>query len=48
VSAREAYYIPPGHRFEALEDVEFSPKEEPDKTFEVVGKNIEAMKGISC
>ncbi len=46
VSAGEAYYAPPGHLFEALEDtetVEFSPKEELEKTQEVIGKNIEAM-----
>ena len=46
ISAGEAYYARPGHVFEALEDtetVEFSPKEEFDKTLEVVGKNIEDM-----
>ena len=46
VSAGEAYYVRPGHVFEALEDtetVEFSPKEEFDKTLEVVGKNLEDM-----
>jgi hypothetical protein len=45
-SAGEAYHARPGHVFEALEDtetVEFSPKEEFDKTVEVVSKNIEAM-----
>jgi hypothetical protein len=45
-SAGEAYYAHPGHVFEALEDtetVEFSPKEEFDKTLEAVSKNIEAM-----
>jgi hypothetical protein len=45
-SAGEAYYARPGHVFEALEDtetVEFSPKEEFDKTLEAVSKNIEAM-----
>jgi hypothetical protein len=45
-SGGEAYYARPGHVFEALEDsetVEFSPKEEFDKTMEVVSKNIEAM-----
>jgi len=44
--AGEAYCSPLAHRFEALKDVElveFSPKEELDETFEVVGKNIEAM-----
>ncbi len=46
VSAGEAYYARPGHVFEALEDcetVEFSPKEELERTLEVVGKNLEAM-----
>jgi hypothetical protein len=46
VSAGEAYYARPGHVFEALEDtetVEFSPKEEFDKTLEAVSKNVEAM-----
>jgi hypothetical protein len=46
LSAGEAYYVAPGHVFEALEDtetVEFSPKEEFDKTLEVVGKNLEDM-----
>jgi hypothetical protein len=48
-SAGEAYYIPPGRRSGALEDVklvEFSPEEELDKGFEVIG-NIEAMEGTS-
>ena len=46
MSAGEAYYAPPGHLFEALENtetVEFSPKEDLDKTQEVIGKNVEAM-----
>jgi len=46
VSAGEAYYARPGHVFEALEDcetVEFSAKEELERTLEVVGKNLEAM-----
>jgi len=46
VEAGEAYYIPPGHRFQALEDaelVEFSPKAEFDRTLEQVGRNLEAM-----
>ena len=46
VSAGEAYYCRPGHVFEALEDtetVEFSPKEEFDKTLEVAGKNLADM-----
>jgi hypothetical protein len=46
VSAGEAYYAPPGHSFEALEDcktVEFSPKEPYEQLLEVVGKNLTAM-----
>jgi hypothetical protein len=46
ISAGEAYYAPPGHVFEALEDtetVEFSPKEPFEQTLEAVGKNLEAM-----
>jgi hypothetical protein len=46
VSAGEAYYAPPGHVFEALEDcetIEFSPTEELNMTLEQVGKNVEAM-----
>ena len=45
VSAGEAYYAPPGHVFEALEDcetIEFSPKEPYEQLMEVVGKNLEA------
>jgi hypothetical protein len=45
-SAGEAYYVAPGHVFEALEDtetVEFSLKEEFDKTLEVAGKNLTDM-----
>jgi hypothetical protein len=48
VSAGEAYYLRPGHVYEALEDVEsieFSPAEEWRKTTEQVGKNVEAMQG---
>lgn len=50
VGAGEAYYIPPGHRFQALEDVElveFSPKAEFDRTVEQVSKNLEAMEATS-
>jgi hypothetical protein len=46
LSAGEAYYVAPGHVFEALEDtetVEFSLKEEFDKTLEVAGKNLTDM-----
>jgi hypothetical protein len=46
VGAGEAYYAPPGHVFEALEDcqtIEFSPTDELNQTLEQVGKNIEAM-----
>ena len=46
LSAGEAYYVRPGHVFEALEDtetVEFSLKEEFDKTLEVAGKNLADM-----
>ena len=46
MSAGEAYYCRPGHVFEVLEDtetVEFSPKEEFDKTLEVAGKNLADM-----
>jgi hypothetical protein len=45
VGAGEAYYARPGHVFEALEDtetLEFSPKEEFDKTLEAVSRNTEA------
>ena len=46
VSAGEAYYLRPGHIYEALEDVEsleFSPTAEWRQTTEQVGKNVEAM-----
>jgi hypothetical protein len=46
VSAGEAYYLRPGHIYEALEDVEsleFSPTAEWQQTIEQVGKNVEAM-----
>lgn len=45
VRAGEAYYAPPGHQFEALEDcevVEFSPTDKLQESLEVVGKNVEA------
>lgn len=41
MKAGDAYYMPPGHRFEALEDVEvveFSPTAELQKTLEVVSR----------
>jgi hypothetical protein len=46
VSAGEAYYLRPGHVYQAIEDcesIEFSPKKEWDATMEQVTKNIEAM-----
>jgi len=45
VSAGEAYYLPPGHRYEALEDcetVEFSPTNELVRSLAVVAKNMAA------
>ena len=45
VSAGEAYYLPPGHRYEALEDcetVEFSPTHELVRSLAVVAKNVAA------
>lgn len=42
----DAYYLAPGHLFEAVEDcetVEFSPSGEWEKTVEVVGRNIEEL-----
>jgi hypothetical protein len=48
VSAGEAYYLRPGHVYEAIEDcesIEFSPKNEWDATMEQVTKNIEAGAG---
>src|SRR5215207_6596831 len=46
VSAGEAYYLRPGHVYEALEDVEsleFSPTDEWRQTMEQVSKNVEGM-----
>jgi hypothetical protein len=43
--AGDAYYAPPGHTpvlYAGTEIVEFSPTEELDRTFEVVGRNMEA------
>lgn len=50
ISAGEAYYAPPGHRFACLEDaetVEFSPTAALRRTLEVVEKNAAAMAGAS-
>jgi hypothetical protein len=46
ISAGEAYYAPPGHKFECLEDaetVEFSPTADLQRTLEVAAKNLEAQ-----
>ncbi|HEX5140584.1 MAG TPA: cupin domain-containing protein [Dehalococcoidia bacterium] len=46
ISAGEAYYAPPGHKTECLEDaetVEFSPMAEFQHTMEVAAKNLEAQ-----
>jgi len=43
--AGDAYYAPPGHTpvlYAGTEIVEFSPTDELDRTFEVVGRNMEA------
>lgn len=48
VTAGEAYYLAPGHVFEALEDcetLEFSPTDDLNTTLEQIGKNMEAMQG---
>jgi hypothetical protein len=45
VRAGEAYYLPPGHRFEVVEDceyIEFSPTKELAETFAVVSQNLAA------
>lgn len=42
VRAGEAYYLPPGHRFEVIEDcdyIEFSPTKELSETYAVVARN---------
>jgi hypothetical protein len=42
VRAGEAYYLPPGHRFEVVEDseyIEFSPTKELTETYTVVARN---------
>jgi hypothetical protein len=46
INAGEAYYAPPGHTVECLEDaetVEFSPAAAFHQTMEVAGKNLEAQ-----
>jgi hypothetical protein len=46
IGAGEAYYAPPGHKIECLEDaetVEFSPTADFQKTMEVAAKNLEAQ-----
>lgn len=48
ISAGEAYYAPPGHSFECLEDcetVEFSPKQPFDQLTAVVEKNLQDAAG---
>jgi len=50
VSGGEAYYLRPGHVYEALEDcesIEFSPTAEWQQTMEQVSKNVEAMEAGS-
>lgn len=45
ISAGEAYYAPPGHKIECLEDaetIEFSPTADFQKTMAVAIKNLEA------
>ena len=42
VRAGEAYYLPPGHRFEVIEDcdyIEFSPTKEMHETYAIVTRN---------
>jgi hypothetical protein len=51
IEAGEAYYLPPGHApiMEAgTEIVEFSPKDEYQKTMEVVERNFAAMMNPGC
>jgi hypothetical protein len=46
VQAGEAYYAPPGHQYEALDDcetVEFSPTKELNETLAVLGPNVERL-----
>jgi hypothetical protein len=48
ISAGEAYYAPPGHKTECLEDaetVEFSPTREFQQTLAACAKNMAAMGG---
>lgn len=42
----DVYYLPPGHvphMFPGTEVIEFSPKEEYEKTMEIVAKNMASM-----
>jgi hypothetical protein len=46
ITAGEAYYAPPGHRVECLEDaetIEFAPTAEFRQTMEVFARNLEAQ-----
>jgi hypothetical protein len=46
VGPGEAYYVPPGHHWECLEDaaiVEFSPTDELNRHMETVTRNVERM-----
>ena len=45
IEAGEAYYIRPGHTFDVIEDtetVEFSPRQELDRTTETLLENLES------
>jgi hypothetical protein len=45
VRAGEAYYLPPGHRFEVVEDceyIEFSPTNQLKETYAIVARNMGA------
>jgi hypothetical protein len=45
VRSGNAYYLPAGHRYEALEDcetIEFSPTEPLQRSLAVIGENVEA------
>ncbi len=47
INAGEVFYLPPGHIAVMEEDsefVDFQPKGEVKKTFEVVSRNLEAMR----
>lgn len=50
VRAGEAYHLPPGHlmqTIEAVEIVEFSPKDAFARTMEQVGRNIERLQAAA-